>query len=123
MTSAGKRARIVGVLWLAMVAGVVLWRWPVTDIAVEHYVHAFAERPSAARTIVVHPPWRSDVVAVLQALAPQQRIVRTLNPVAGSAWPDVVVLADAAVAVPAVWQRVMVKTAHDHGIDRWELRR
>jgi hypothetical protein len=115
------RGRVMGMAWLALLLVLSAVRCPRQDASVASFMAAFQLLPSGGSVVVVHPPWRTDVVAALQPLS-SRRIGRTLNPTAGAAWPEVVVLADANQPVPSTWSTTMRKVASTDGIDRWERR-
>jgi hypothetical protein len=102
------------------VIAVCVWRMPRSDVNVEAYRCALASLPAGSSVqVVVHPPWRDDVVRALNS--PSRRIGRTLNPTAGQAWPRVIVLADPHAATPSSWNAHGQGVPHACGVDIWEM--
>ncbi|HEY4223103.1 MAG TPA: hypothetical protein VGO62_17215, partial [Myxococcota bacterium] len=93
-------------LFLASLLAVVLTPWCEADVVTEPAVwramleqHADALRPGDV--LLVHPPWRDDVVKDLRAshaLPPRVTVTDVFAPRHGDAWPSVVVLRDVGAA-------------------------
>jgi hypothetical protein len=92
-----------------------IWNSVVGEAPVASFVAAAHNVPPHSR-VVVQPPWRTDVEAALTAAGVDAST--TLNPTAGEAFPNVVVLADRRWPVPVGW-RVLQTHADAGDVVRW----
>ncbi|MDP2343193.1 MAG: hypothetical protein Q8O67_19705 [Deltaproteobacteria bacterium] len=100
--------------------------WASRDAEARRFVAAFEEALKAnaalvqpGDTVLVHPPWRDDVVAVLRA----QGVTATeaFAPRHGDPWPSLVVVADASWPLPAVLRRRVGEVFSHEGIEVFRI--
>jgi hypothetical protein len=102
-TAALSVALFVGAVFVTVVQPLVARDRPAADFVATLTAARTLVRPGD--TVLVHPPWRDDVVAALRAaavVAAEVRITEAFAPRHGDPWPPLVVVADEGWPLPAV---------------------